>query len=448
MHEAVLRMLSQLGEQKLVDIVDCFAITEIHEYKLLSQIHGVKIGDTLRIIDARFNHLLFCEVIKIEDGDLVTLFPLGDTKNLSRQCLIQKTNGEFNIKIGNYLFGKIINGFGEVITTIAENQTFDYEEIALNSVLQVPNFSDKSIINEQFITGVKALDIMTPVGYGQRMLICAQPGVGKTTTMNMLAQSDRMDVVIVNLIGERGREINELLQVMGKNLLRKTIMVVSTSDRPFLEQVKSLYTAHAIANYYRQKGCNVLLLIDSITRFARAMREVSLGAGALLVRGYTSSVFAALPRIMEMAGKMESGSITTFYTALFEAESNSNDPLVEEVKSITDGHIVLSRKIAANGRYPAVDFLDSISRVQDNVINKEQLALLRKVQLVYAEYKDLELLIKLGEYEEGSDQHTDAIIQCYRELNKMFSQNNYLEYETTDGILTECQQLLGNYGFN
>lgn len=423
-----------------------YKVCEIHESKILAHIPQVGMGELYSLLDADLNELMYAEVAKIEAGDLVTLFPLGSTDKLSLDCKIKRTQIAHTLLMGDYLQGKVLDGFGNIIHQFTETDAesnADTERIELNDQLTVPIPFDRKLIYKQFVTGVKALDMMTPCGFGQRLLICAQPGVGKTTLLQLIAGTAHIDLVIVNLIGERGREVNEFFLSLDDEVKKKTIFVISTADKPNIERVKSLYTSHIIASWFRNRGRKVLLLVDSLTRFARSLREVSLANGAMIVRSYTNTVFSALPQILEVAGTNDVGSITSLYTALFEDESLGNDPLIEEVKSITDGHIVLSRKIANAGRYPAISFLESISRLAPQITNSQHMEILKKILAVYSSYSEFELLIKLGEYTEGTNADIDLVIKQFKQLNEFFNQSKPGNYQDIAGVLQDLQHMLG-----
>lgn len=422
-----------------------YKVCAIHESKILAHIPQVKMGELYALLDEDLQELMYAEVAQIEAGDLVTLFPLGSTAKLSLQCRIRRLHISHTLLMGDYLRGKVLDGFGNIIYQFSEtpaNVDETTESVVLNDKLTVPVPFDRKLIYKQFVTGVKALDLMIPCGIGQRLVVCAQPGVGKTTLMQLIAGTANIDLVIINLIGERGREVNEFFVSLDDDIKHKTIFVISTADKSNVERVKSLYTSHIIASWFRSRGRNVLLLVDSLTRFARALREVSLANGAMIVRSYTNTVFSALPQILEVAGTSDVGSITGLYTALFEDESLGNDPLIEEVKSITDGHIVLSRKIGNAGRYPAISFLESISRVAQQVTTSRHMELLRKVLAVYSSYAEFELLIRLGEYVEGTNPEIDAVIKQYKQLNIFFNQSKPGDYSDINTVLHDLEAIL------
>ena len=428
-----------------------YKIHEIHESKVITYIPTASIGEFYLITDQNLSPVMLAEVIKIEKNHLITLLPLGATTKLSLQYRIESEPVSYKVAVGTHLKGKVLDGFGNILHEFVSSEEVNddledhSEQICLNSELVVPVPFKRKIIDTTFVTGVKGIDLMTPCGVGQRLLVCAQPGVGKTTLINLIAQSARMDIVIINLIGERGREVNEFFDSLEESVKEKSIFIISTADRPNVEKVKSLFTSHIIAAWFRSKGYRVLLLVDSLTRFARALRETSLSNGAIVVRNYTNIVFSVLPQVLEIAGTDEFGSITALYTALFEGESLSNDPLIEEIKSITDGHLVLSRKIANSGRYPAISFLESISRIVSQLATPHHLALIKKIINVYNSYSEFELLIKLGEYETGSNKEIDMVIQQYQQLNNFFSQSVPGNYSTIEDLIKQLESSINLY---
>jgi type III secretion protein N (ATPase) len=269
----------------------------------------------------------------------------------------------------------------------------------------------RRLIAAPLATGIRAVDALLTLGEGQRVGVFSPPGVGKSTLLGMLARGSTAEVNVVALIGERGREVKEFLAYnLGPEGLARTVLVVSTSDRPPMERIKSAYVATTIAEHFRDQGRKVLLLVDSLTRFARAQREIGLASGEPPTRrSYPPSIFSLLPQLLERAGQGRTGSITAVYAVLTEGDED-NDPIAEEVRAILDGHIVLSRKLAAAGRYPAIDVLASISRVMPRIAAPEHCAAATHFRSLLARYQEVELLVQIGEYRQGSDPLADEAI--------------------------------------
>jgi type III secretion protein N (ATPase) len=299
----------------------------------------------------------------------------------------------------------------------------------------------RRVIDRPLPMGVRALDGMLTVGEGQRLGIFAAAGGGKSTLLSMLVKGAAVDITVMALIGERGREVREFIEHdLGPEGMAKSVIVVATSDRSSMERAKAAYMATAIAEYFRDQGKRVLFLMDSVTRFARAQREIGLAAGEPPTRrGFPPSVFATLPKLMERVGMNDRGSITAFYTVLVEGD-DMNEPVADETRSILDGHIILSRKLAAQGHYPAIDVLTSKSRVMSNVAARDHLGMARKVNFWLATYADVELLIKVGEYKKGADADADVAIEKYKKINA-FLQQRTNEFDSFDTMLNKLTEL-------
>ena len=306
-----------------------------------------------------------------------------------------------------------------------------------------PDPLKRRIIDQPLELGVRALDAVLTCGEGQRMGIFAAAGGGKSTLMGMLVKGADVDVTVVALIGERGREVREFLEnELGEQGRKKSVIVCATSDKSSMERAKAAYVATAIAEYFRDQGKKVLFLMDSVTRFARAQREIGLAAGEPPTRrGYPPSVFATLPKLMERAGMNDKGSITALYTVLVEGD-DMTEPIADETRSILDGHIVLSRKLAAANHYPAIDVLASASRVMNAVVTPEHRQMAGRLRELMAKYEEVDLLVKIGEYQRGGDPTTDEAI------DKMDAIRNFLKQRTHEGsslaqTLAALEKLVG-----
>jgi len=394
---------------------------------LRSTIENVSIGDLCLVTDVQNNISIYAEVIALEHDEVV-LLPLGTTGGLSKNALVSKTTEQFTIAVGDHLIGKIIDGLGKEMGSILKKSApleVKNKKIEQYSVMKAaPPPLSRPLVTEVFNTGVKCLDMFLTCGKGQRMAIFAAAGMGKTTLMGMITRGAKADVIVVGLIGERGREVNEFIDLeLNEDIRRKTVLVVSTSDRPPAEHVKSGFVAHTIAEYFRDQGKSVLLLVDSITRFARAQREVGISAKEPVSRGgFPPSVFLAFPRLMERAGNNEKGSITAFYTVLMEGDTTLEDPIADEVKSIVDGHIVMSKKLVERGHFPAVNIQTSLSRIADRIITEKHLLAARKIRLLLSKYDEIELLLRVGEYQKGSDPLADEAIKKYNQIMDFLKQ--------------------------
>ncbi len=392
-----------------------------------------KIGDLCMIYLEGSQFELYAEVVAI-DGQYAKLLPFGSIASISHNCRVYLTNESFKISVGSFLLGKIVDGFGHVNGGLGTevkaldsvpNSSDAIEELSI--MAQAPSALERPLISNRLDTGITAIDLFTTCGVGQRIAIFAGPGMGKTTLMGMILRNAQVDVLVVALIGERGREVREFIDLeLNEDLRKRCVLVVSTSDRPPVEQVKCAYVAQTIAEYFRGQGKNVVLFVDSITRFARAQREIGLSAGEPLARGgFPPSVFLSFPRLMERAGNTPEGSVTAFYTVLMVGDDFSKDPVADEVKSIVDGHIVLSRKLAEKGHFPAIDLQMSLSRIADRIIDKEHLKAARHIRLLLAKYQELEFLIRVGEYQAGQDSLADEAINKSQPIAELVQQGQF-----------------------
>ena len=286
-----------------------------------------------------------------------------------------------------------------------------------------PDPLKRRIISKPLPLGLRVIDGLLTCGEGQRMGIFAAAGVGKSTLLACLVKGAQVDVTVLALIGERGREVREFIEKdLGEEGMKKSVVVVSTSDRTSMERLKAAYVATAIAEYFRDQGKKVLLLMDSVTRFARAQREIGLAAGEPPTRrGFPPSVFSTLPVLMERAGMSDKGSITALYTVLVEGD-DMTEPIADETRSILDGHIILSRKLAAANHYPAIDVLQSVSRVMNAIVDPEHKKAASKLRKLLAKYKEIELLVQLGEYRKGSDPEADEALARIDKINEFLRQ--------------------------
>jgi ATP synthase in type III secretion protein N len=350
---------------------------------------------------------LRAEVVGLAAGHAI-LVPLGGLQGVAIGAEAELLDSDARVPCGAGLLGRVIDAFGEPLDGHALPG-----DLALRPLHgAAPNPLSRTPVHESFATGVRAVDTVLSVGVGQRVGVFAMAGGGKSTLLGMLARHAQSDVNVIALVGERGREVREFLEDnLGPEGLARSVVVVSTSDRPALERVRAAQAATAIAEGFRAQGARVLLLMDSVTRYARALREIGLAVGEPAVRrGFPPSVFAELPRLFERAGNDDMGSITAFYTVLAEDEDGS-DPVAEEVRAILDGHIVLSRALAAAGHYPAIDVLASTSRVFPRVTAPEHHEAALRLRALMAKHAEIKFLLQVGEYKSGSDALADQAVE-------------------------------------
>lgn len=360
------------------------------------------------------------EVIGIEHNE-VLLAPIGDMSGMSTSTQVIATGEMLEIPVGDDLLGCVLDGVGNIIDNGGNDNRVFTEKYPV--VQSSPDPLSRSKISQPLSVGVKAIDGLITCGIGQRMGVFAGAGVGKSTFISMLVAHADVDVNVVALIGERGREVREFIEdSLGEENLKKTVLIISTSDKPAIERLKAAYVATAVAEYFRDQGKNVLLMMDSVTRFARAQREIGLAAGeAPARRGFPPSVFAELPKLVERAGCSDKGSITAFYTVLVEGDDMS-EPIADEIKSLLDGHIVLSRDLAAKNHYPAIDILASLSRIMSSLVSDEHKKSAAKVNELLAKYKEIEFLLRVGEYTRGADPSADEAVDKISAINDFLTQ--------------------------
>ena len=369
----------------------------------------VKVGEVCLLRNPEDGFEMDAEVVGFQK-DAALLTPLGDLVGLSGSTEVIPTGRTHMVPVGFGLLGRVLDGLGRPMDT-AQKGPLKADKF-YPVMADAPDPLRRRLIDQPLPLGVRVLDATLTCGEGQRMGIFAAAGGGKSTLMGMLVKSAEVDVTVVALIGERGREVREFLEhELGEAGRRRSVIVCATSDRSSMERAKAAYVATAIAEYFRDQGKKVLFLMDSVTRFARALREIGLAAGEPPTRrGFPPSVFATLPRLMERVGMNDKGSITALYTVLVEGD-DMTEPIADETRSILDGHIVLSRKLAAANHYPAVDVLASTSRVMHLVVQPEHRAAAARLRELMAKYAEVELLVKIGEYQRGGDPTTDEAIE-------------------------------------
>jgi type III secretion protein N (ATPase) len=366
---------------------------------------GAKIGDVVRIV-RRERAPLEAEIVGLGEGWAVAI-PLGELLGVGMDDPVQSTTLPLEVPVGPALLGRVVDGLGRPIDGLP--LTEGLRPIRVDA--SPPSALERSLIVEQFVTGVRVIDGLTPIGKGQRIGLFAGSGVGKSMLLAAIATHAEVDVIVVSLVGERGREVREFIEnALSKETRPRTIVVVATSDMTALERLRAAQTATAYAEAFRDEGKHVLLLVDSITRFARAQREVGLAAGEPPARrGYPPSVFAAIPKLVERAGTSTRGAITAIYTVLVEG-SDLDEPIADEVRGTLDGHILLERGLSARGHYPPVDIVHSLSRVASTLMSKEHLRAAETLRRAVALDEAKRDLVSLGAYTKGSDPALDRVI--------------------------------------
>ena len=397
----------------------------------------VQVGEIVELLNRAAGTRLFAECVGFLAEEAL-LSPIGDTQGVSPQTEVRRTGRVQQVAVGPGLKGRVLDGLGNFIDN--KNEPFA-PETYYPVYKDPPDPMTRRIIDKPLPLGVRALDGILTCGEGQRMGIFAAAGGGKSTLLSMLVKGAEVDITVMALIGERGREVREFIEHdLGPEGMAKAIVVVATSDRSSMERAKAAFTATAIAEYFRDQGQRVLFLMDSVTRFGRAQREIGLAAGEPPTRrGFPPSVFANLPKLMERVGMNDKGSITALYTVLVEGD-DMNEPIADETRSILDGHIVLSRKLGAANHYPAIDVLASKSRVMNAVTTRDHRAMAGQVNSWLALYADVELLVKVGEYKKGSDPEADVAIDKYKQINA-FLQQRTDEFDSFDVTLRKLQAL-------
>ncbi len=394
-------------------------------------IPSVKIGEICLLRSPGEELGMKAEVVGFSHGSAL-LMPMGDMQGISSDTEVIPTGQVHLVPVGNSLLGRVLDGMGDPIDTSTRGplHVTRYYPVLTGA----PDPLRRRIIKHPLSLGIRALDGLLTCGEGQRLGVFAAAGGGKSTLMAMLVKGADVDVTVVALIGERGREVREFLEhELGEEGRAKSVIVCATSDKSSMERSKAAYVATAIAEYFRDQGKRVLFLMDSVTRFARAQREIGLAAGEPPTRrGFPPSVFATLPRLMERVGMGHKGSITALYTVLVEGD-DMTEPIADETRSILDGHIILSRKLASANHYPAIDILASVSRVMNMVADEEHKQIAGRFRELMAKYNEIELLVKIGEYKRGADPKADQAIDRIEKLRTFLRQrtDEHISFQET-----------------
>ena len=381
---------------------------------------AVKVGEVCILRNPGEDFEMKAEVVGFS-RDAALLTPLGDMYGISAYTEVTPTGRAHMVPVGDGLLGRVLDGLGRPLDadTAGPLQADRFYPVFADA----PDPMKRRIIKDPMPLGVRAIDGLLTCGEGQRMGIFAAAGGGKSTLLGMLVKGAAADVIVIALIGERGREVREFIEnELGEEGCRRSVIVCATSDKSSMERAKAAYVATAIAEYFRDQGRKVLFLMDSVTRFARAQREIGLAAGEPPTRrGFPPSVFATLPKLMERVGMNDRGSITALYTVLVEGD-DMTEPIADETRSILDGHIILSRNLAAANHYPAIDILASTSRVQNAVVSREHRSAAGRLRELMAKYSEVELLVKIGEYKRGGDAMTDEAIDKIEAIREFLKQ--------------------------
>lgn len=398
----------------------------------------VKLGELCLLVNPGDPREIPAEVIGFEQN-IALLAPIGDMQGVSAHTQVITTSKVLDVPVGEDLKGCVLDGIGRIQEGYGKTNPVLPERYPIYA--NPPDPLSRQRLNRPLSLGIRSLDGLITCGIGQRIGIFAGAGVGKSSLLSMLITHAAVDVYVIALIGERGREVREFIEeALGMEGMAKTIMVVATSDRPAIERLKAAYVATAVAEYFRDQGKNVLLLMDSLTRFARAQREIGLAAGeAPARRGFPPSVFSELPKLVERAGNASIGSITAFYTVLVEGDDMS-DPIADEVRSLLDGHIMLSRDLAAANHYPAIDVLASLSRIMPQLVTQEHRAAAAHLRNLLAKYKEIEFLLRVGEYKHGSDPLADEAIRKMDTILAFLKQPQH-EHSHLDTTVAQLIQL-------
>lgn len=389
---------------------------------------AVEIGELCEIHPVNGNAAIKAEVVGFKENT-VLLMPLGEMSGIGPGSKVTASGHYLQVNVGESLLGRVLDGLGNPI----DGRPAPVTTGKSNANNSPPNPLLRKRITQPLSLGIKAIDGLITCGKGQRIGIFAGSGVGKSTLLGMIARNTTADINVIALIGERGREVREFIENdLGEEGLKRSIVIVATSDQPALVRLKGALIATAMAEYFRDQGKDVVLMMDSLTRFSMAQREVGLAVGEPPVtKGYTPSVFAVLPKLLERAGNSEHGSITGLYTVLVDGD-DFNEPISDTVRGILDGHIILSRKLATLGHYPAIDVLGSVSRVMPNIVTDEHLEASRVMRELLAVYSEAEDLINIGAYKQGSNPKIDLSIEKNAECTNYLRQGVHEQFNYDD----------------
>lgn len=409
-------------------------VTQVIGLIIESQGPGANLGELCYVFPNNGSEKIQAEVVGFKENKIL-LMPLGELKGIGPGCEVVSSGESFKIGVGPKLMGRILDGLGNPLDGQGPIEIAAHYPVNGSP----PNPLDRKRIKEPLSVGVKAIDGLLTCGKGQRVGIFAGSGVGKSTLLGMVARNTSADVNIIALIGERGREVREFIEKdLGSEGLKRSVVIVATSDQPALVRLKGALVATTVAEYFRDQGLNVMLMMDSVTRFAMSQREVGLAVGEPpATRGYTPSVFALLPKLLERSGTSSDGTITGLYTVLVDGDDH-NEPVADAVRGILDGHIVLSRDIAMQNHYPAIDVLASVSRVMNDIVTTEHRSASGELRSIMATYRDSKDLIDIGAYVQGSNPKIDYAISKIDYINQYLKQGvneAFAIHEAVDRLL-------------
>ncbi|WLR43541.1 flagellar protein export ATPase FliI [Bacillus carboniphilus] len=425
-------------------------VSQLDSYKRYGKVKRVvglmieSIGPTSSIGELCFIHTgkkrnekVAAEVVGFKD-ELILLMPYSTIDSISSGSIVEATGNPLKIKVGSQLIGKVLDAFGQPM----DHSTFASGLTSMSTDQEPPNPLLRPMITETLQIGIRSIDSLLTIGKGQRTGIFAGSGVGKSTMLGMISRNSDADLNVIVLVGERGREVKEFIEKdLGEFGLKRSILVVATSDQPPLMRIKAAYTATAVAEYFRDQGLNVMFMMDSVTRVATAAREIGLATGEPpTTKGYTPSVFTMLPKLLERTGTNENGSITAFYTVLVDGD-DMNEPIADTVRGILDGHIVLDRQLANKGHFPAINVLKSVSRLMKQITDQKHQMLANQLRNLLSTYSESEDLISIGAYKKGSSQEIDQAVKYYP-LIKEFLQQSTDEVVTYEDSITQLETMM------
>ncbi len=414
-------------------------VTQVVGQLMLGYLPGAAVGSVCEVQPGAGGNRFLAEVVGFRDRN-VMLMPLGDMRGVGLGCKLVLLRQTATVRVGPQILGRVINALGEPLDNLGELGTMD-ESLIYSEVV---NPLDRKPIHEPMDLGIRAINGMITVGRGQRVGIMAGSGVGKSVLMGMMAKGSNADVNVIALIGERGREVKEFIEeILGPEGMARSVVIVATSDSSPLLRMRGAFVATTIAEYFSNQGKQVLLMMDSVTRFAMAQREIGLSVGEPPAsKGYTPSVFAMMPKMLERVGAFEhGGSVTGLYTVLVEGD-DMDDPIGDHVRSIVDGHIVLDRKLAQKGHFPSIDVLQSTSRVMRNVVSSEHLKLARAMRENIAIYREAEDLINIGAYRSGANPKIDHAIDLHEAID-IYLKQDVDEQSSIDQCMHYMQSIIG-----
>ncbi|MDR2377375.1 MAG: type III secretion system ATPase SctN [Puniceicoccales bacterium] len=432
------RLAQNIEEAKMIQVKG--RVLQVVGTIIKAAVPGVKVGELCFLRNPWDHWELMSEVVGFEK-EAALLTPLGELLGISSSTEVIPSGRVHMVPVCDDMRGRVLDGLGRPLD---EKTKGTLTPAGFCPVYRdPPNAMMRAPISKPLSLGVRSLDGLLTCGEGQRMGIFAAAGGGKSTLLSQIIRNTEAEINVLALIGERGREVREFIEKdLGEEGMKRSVLVISTSDRSSMERLKAAYVATAVAEYFRDQGKRVLLLMDSVTRFARAQREIGLAAGEPPTRrGFPPSVFSTLPRLMERAGQSEKGSITALYTVLVEGD-DMTEPVADETRSILDGHIILSRKLASANHYPAIDVLLSISRCMTAIVSKEHREAAGKLRNILAKYNEVELLVRIGEYKKGADAATDEAISRIDAVNNFLKQGLH-DKDSFEGTIQKLRQVVG-----